>query len=51
MALRRRVYQIVEVAAPNDRISRIFDLSIISLIILNVAAMILESVPSIRAEW
>ena len=49
--MRRRVYEIVEVAKPGDRASFIFDIAILSLIALNVLAMIVESVPEIGARW
>jgi len=45
---RRRVQEIVAVARPGDTVSRVFDVSIVVLILLNVAAMIFESVASIR---
>jgi len=47
MGFRKRVYEIVEVAASGDRASRIFDISILSLIALNVLALILETVTPI----
>ncbi|HBG25607.1 MAG TPA: potassium channel protein [Phycisphaerales bacterium] len=47
MVLRKRIYEILEPAKPNDNLSRNFDIFIISLIGLNVAALILESVESI----
>jgi len=46
--LRRRTYEIVEVAAPGDRLSRIFDVAITLLIIANVATLVLETVESIH---
>ena len=47
MGIRKRVYEIVEVAANGDRASRIFDISILALIALNVLALILETVTPI----
>ena len=41
--LRKRTYEIIEIAQDNDIISKIFDIFIISLIVLNVAAIIIES--------
>jgi len=41
------VHEILEVTAPGDRASRAFDLFILSLIALNVAALILETVQPI----
>lgn len=49
--MRRRVYEIVEVAKPGDRASWVFDVAILSLIALNVLALILESVPEIGERW
>jgi voltage-gated potassium channel len=50
---RKRVYEIVEVAAPGDRASRAFDLSIMGLIFLNVVALVLYSYDPLReaANW
>jgi len=47
MGIQKRVYEIVEVADSGDRASRIFDISILSLIALNVLALILETVTPI----
>ena len=46
--MRQRVYEIVEVARPGDRASRAFDIFLISLITLNVLALILSTVDSIH---
>ena len=48
MRFKRRVYQILEVAAPGDRLSRVFDFFIIALIGLNVLAIMLETVESVH---
>ena len=48
LAARRRTYEIIEVAAPGDIKSRIFDLLILSLIILNVIALVLGTVKKIH---
>ena len=48
MSLRKRVYDVLEVAKPDDNLSKGFDIFILSLIGLNVVAIILESVKSIR---
>ena len=49
MNLRKRVREIVDVAKPGDSVSKGFDIFIVTLIGLNVVALILESVRSIHA--
>ena len=44
MQLKKRAYEILEVAAPADTTSRLFDIFILSLIVLNVVAIVLETV-------
>ena len=44
----KRVYEIVEGAQPGDRASEIFDIFIISLICLNVVALIVETVEEVH---
>ena len=46
MKIRKRIFEIVEVAAPEDQLSKAFDVFILSLIILNVLAVIIET-----TEW
>ncbi len=48
-SLRRRTWELVEVARPGDRPSRLFDIAIRILIALNVLALIVETVPAIEA--
>ncbi len=48
MNLRRRTWEIVEVARPGDTVSRVFDIFILTLIFLNVIAVILGSVQSFQ---
>lgn len=48
MSLRQRTWEVVEVAASGDRLSRAFDLAILSLIFLNVVAVILDSVEALH---
>ncbi len=47
MTWRRRVYEVMEIGHGDDRASRIFDFLIISLILLNIAAFVAETVPAI----
>jgi voltage-gated potassium channel len=49
--LRRRVYDIIETGHGEDKASKLFDSFIVALILLNVAAFVAETVPSVRAEW
>lgn len=48
MNVRKRVFEIVEIARPGDHLSKAFDIFIIALIALNVIALILESVHKIH---
>jgi voltage-gated potassium channel len=49
---RVRVYEILSVSQnPEDRVSKVADTFLIVLIVLNVLAVMLESVPSIGAPW
>ncbi|WP_416897125.1 MAG: cyclic nucleotide-gated ion channel [Minwuia sp.] len=50
-SVRRRIFEIVEEAAPGDRPSAIFDWFLITLISINIAAVVLETVPSIHDEY
>jgi voltage-gated potassium channel len=51
MNIRKRTWEIVEVAKSGDKASRIFDISILTLIFLNVVAVIIGSVSSIQERW
>ena len=48
---RKRVYEIIEVGRGEDKISKIVDNFLIVLIVLNLFAFVIETVPSINAEW
>lgn len=50
-ALRRRVYEVMEIGHGEDRLSRVFDVFIVSMIVLNVATFIAETVPSLYASY
>ena len=49
--IRFRIFQIIEPAKSNDRFSKIFDRSILLLIILNMIAVILESFSSLAGHY
>ncbi|HUT56260.1 MAG TPA: ion transporter [Phycisphaerae bacterium] len=51
MQLRKRVHEIVDKATAGDRASVAFDIFILSLIFLNVLAIVLESIPEIGSHW
>lgn len=51
MNIRKRIWEIIEVAKPGDTASRVFDISILTLIFFNVVAVIVGSVQSIRARF
>lgn len=48
-SVRRRVYEVIEIGHGETRASKIFDAFIVTLIVLNVAAAIAETVPEIHA--
>lgn len=50
-ALRRRVYQVIEVGRGEDTASKAFDSFIVTLIVLNVAAFVAETVPSLHQHY
>lgn len=49
--LQKRVYEIVESANQGDTQSHLFDLTIMSLVILNILCVIIDTVPSINAQY
>ena len=49
--LRKRAYQILEKPQPGDTLSRIFDLFILSLITLNIVALMIETIPAFAQAW
>ncbi len=46
--VRRRVYQVLEQGPVGDRVSVIVDRTLVTLILVNLVAVVLESVPSLR---
>lgn len=50
MSVRTRTWEVVEVAKPGDKVSKAFDICILSLIFLNVLAVILGTVEAIEAR-
>lgn len=49
--MKRRIYELLQFDWDGDALSRFIDTFIVTLIVLNVAAVILESVSAIRAEF
>lgn len=49
--MKTRIYRILEATEKGDISSRIFDIFIITLISLNILAVVLETVQSLRAIW
>lgn len=49
--LKKRIYQIIEVAKPGDLASKIFDSFIILLIVCNIVAVMLETVESFELKY
>lgn len=43
MKIKKRIFDIIQVAKPNDTVSRIFDITLLSLIILNVCLVIADT--------
>ncbi|MDF1720954.1 MAG: cyclic nucleotide-gated ion channel [Minwuia sp.] len=51
VSLRHRLFEVLEEAAPGDRSSMWFDRFLITLITLNIAVVVLETVPSLHARF
>jgi voltage-gated potassium channel len=49
--LRRRVMEILDEARPGDHASRVCDIFLMVMVLANVAAVVLESVPAIQAQY
>ncbi|MBT1703516.1 ion transporter [Chryseosolibacter indicus] len=49
--LRKRVYNLLEPSVSNSRASRVIELLLITLIFLNILAIVLESVKDVNAEY
>ena len=51
MNYKKRVFEIIETAKPGDKTSRIFDLSLVALIVTNIVAVILSTVGSVQERF
>lgn len=49
--LKRRVFDVVEAAPEGDALSRYFDIAIISLIVANVCALVVATMPSMQGRF
>lgn len=49
--MKKRLYEILETASEDDSVSRVFDIFIITLISLNVLAVVLETVESLAIQF
>lgn len=49
--VKNRVFKILEIAEENDRVSKIFDIFIMALILFNVIAVVLETVESLVSRF
>lgn len=49
--IKKRVFQIISKADENDNVSRVFDISIMALIVLSVLSIILESFEDLRTKY
>ncbi len=51
MNLKKRTFEILDIASPGDVKSRIFDIFIVSLIFINVVAVVLETIQSLSNQF
>src|SRR4029077_1358401 len=51
LAWRRRVYEIIEIGQGDDRVSRIVDAGIVTLILITIAACVGETVPDLAGRY
>ena len=51
MSAKARLYAIMEKAEEGDRLSRVFDICIVTLIVLNVTMVILETVKGMKEVY
>ena len=50
-SIRERTFEILDIGAKNDRLSRIIDVFLITLISLNVLSVILETLPALQVRY
>ena len=49
--MRSRIHNILEITDPEDLVSRIFSISVVALILINIVCIVLESVASIEEQY
>ena len=49
--MRKKVYDILEMTDPNDFVSKLFSIFIVSLILINVICIVLESINEINIQY
>ena len=49
--MRSRIHNILEITDPGDLVSRIFSISVVVLILINIICIVLESVASIEEKY
>ena len=50
-SLRRSIFRIIETAEPGDRLSKIVDIFLVTLISVSIVAVVLESIPDLEARY
>ncbi|HVF71027.1 MAG TPA: hypothetical protein VM940_05410 [Chthoniobacterales bacterium] len=51
MISKRRVWELLQVAKPGDHVGRVLDVFLLTLIALNVIAVVIGSVDSVERQW
>lgn len=49
--IKQKIYQLVEKGSHGSKINLFFDYSIMSLIIINIIALVIETIPEIKESW
>ena len=49
--MRSRIHNILEITDPEDLVSKVFSISVVALILINIVCIVLESVASIEEQY
>mgnify|MGYP003333269479 FL=1 len=49
--MRKKIYDILEMTDPNDFVSKSFSIFIVSLILINVICIVLESINEVNVQY